>query len=91
MILDEWSIRAGQPRDGVIEVRNSGTELHQLAVATESGTLVAQTGLLDPGETQTILIGVGGHLELSDRIVESLPGARLDDHTARGMSLGVDW
>lgn len=91
MVLEEWSIRADRPHNGVIEVRNEGTELHQLAVATRSGTLVAQTGLLDPGESQTLQIGVAGNLELSDRIVEQLPGQGLDDHTARGMVVEVNW
>lgn len=91
VVLAEWSIRADRPHDGVIEVRNEGNELHQLAVATESGTLVAQTGLLEPGESQLLQVGVAGHLELSDRIVEDLPGEGLDDHTAKGMSVEVDW
>ena len=73
-----------------LEIENYGKYPHTLVVTTESGMVLAATGLVPPGESVVlpVVLGPGGY-QFSCRIVATAPDGSLLDHYQLGMMADV--
>lgn len=88
--LSEWAIE-GPGRLGVAEavnltIENRGDFRHTLLVTSESGDVVAATGVIDSGEHASLALDLAaGTYSFSCRIVTQDAEGNLSDHYQRGM------
>lgn len=69
-----------------LTVSNSGEFPHTLVVADESGTVIAATDLVQPGETVQLDVQLSeGTFQFTCRIVAQRPDGELVDHFEEGM------
>lgn len=91
VVLTEWLIQVEEPTDRTLQVRNEGSEPHQLVVSREGGKVLAMTNLLDPGQSAEVILPEVGRLQLTSRFVSQEGTGALVDDTTNGMHLDVDW
>lgn len=73
---------------GTVDLRatNSGRFAHTIVITDPSGSVVAASDLIPPGETITMTIDLAeGGYEISCRIVSTSPDDELFDHYEQGM------
>lgn len=70
-----------------LTVSNSGEFAHTLVIADRTGTVLAATGLIQPGETTELDVDLSnGQFQFTCRIVAQKPDGELVDHFEAGMS-----
>ncbi|HEU4894822.1 MAG TPA: hypothetical protein VFT85_03200 [Acidimicrobiia bacterium] len=76
---------------GTITVDNAGEFPHTLVITDESGTVVAATSLIAPGETTSLAIDLDpGTYSVTCRIVAQTPDGDIVDHFEAGMHTTVE-
>lgn len=74
-----------------VQVSNHGQFPHTLVVTDHQGQVVANTDLLQPGESVSLELDVDpGTYQFTCRIVTEIEGGAIIDHFQEGMSATVD-
>ncbi len=92
--LDEFSIVTGQTRWAAgrvtLSVENVGDRTHTLIITEGDGTVVAASGLLDPGGSADVEVHLQpGEYQLTCRIVVEGGDGQIFDHYEQGMHTAI--
>jgi hypothetical protein len=92
-VLDEWSVEGPghlSAASNAVAVLNSGEWSHTLVITTETGHVVAASGLIESGTSAVLETPLEpGEYVFSCRIVAQDDHGELSDHYQQGMSRRV--